>query len=71
MLAGRWQPTGDELRFPEFTATETECPADARTQDDHEMAVLTDGFQLAIEENRLTAMDADGRGLIYRDEGTG
>jgi hypothetical protein len=31
--------------------------------------VLGDGFQLTIEENRLTALDADGRGLVYRDEG--
>ena len=70
-LSARWQPTGDDLRFPEFTAAETDCPAEARTQDEHELAVLGDGFQLAIEENRLTAMAADGRGLIYRDEGTG
>jgi heat shock protein HslJ len=70
MLTGRWQPTGDELRFPEFTAEETGCPAEAGAQDAHELAVLEGGFQLAVEEDRLTALDADGRGLVYRDEGT-
>ncbi len=71
-LSGRWQPTGDEMRFPEFTAAEeTDCPPELAAQDAHELAVLGDGFQLTIEENRLTAMAADGRGLIYRDESTG
>ncbi len=68
-LSGRWQPTGSAVRFPEFAAEETDCPEELRTQDAHELAVLGDGFQLTIEENRLTALDADGRGLVYRDEG--
>jgi hypothetical protein len=35
-------------------------------QDGHELAVLGDGFQVSIEEDRLTAL-ADDRGLVYRD----
>jgi heat shock protein HslJ len=68
-LTGRWQPTGDEVRFPEFAAAETDCPEEFRAQDAHELAVLGDGFRVSIEGDRLTALDADGRGLVYRDEG--
>ena len=70
-LSGSWRPTGDQVVFPDFAAAETDCPAEARAQDEHELAVLGDGFRVAIEENRLTALIADGRGLVYRDEGTG
>lgn len=69
ILSGRWQPTGSEVRFPEFAAQETDCLEEFGIQDAHELAVLGDGFQLAIAVNRLTALDADGRGLIYRDAG--
>jgi heat shock protein HslJ len=68
-LSGRWQPTGDEVQFPDFAVEEIDCPPDFAAQDAHELAVLGDGFQLSIEGNRMTALDADGRGLVYRDGG--
>jgi heat shock protein HslJ len=70
-LTGRWQPTGDRIQFPEAAGENRSCPPEFRTQDEHENAVLGSGFQATIEEDRLTALADDGRGLVYRDEGTG
>jgi hypothetical protein len=52
-------------------AADGECPDDLRSQDDHVVAVLGDGFRAGIVEDRLTALDADGRGLVYRARGQG
>ena len=68
-LSGTWTRDGDEISLRDLVTQELDCPADYRTQDDHELAVLADGFRSSIEEDRLTALDADGRGLVYRAEG--
>jgi hypothetical protein len=56
-----------ELPFPDFAVEETDCPPELRAQDGHELAVLGDGFHASIEEDRLTALADDDRGLVYRD----
>ena len=53
----------------DLAATDVACPEEFRAQDAHELAVLADEFRFAIEKDRLTVTDADGRGLIYRDAG--
>jgi heat shock protein HslJ len=68
-LTGRWQPTGDRLRFPELALEDTGCPAEARAQAEHEVAVLGSVPAIAVEEDRLTLLADDGRGLVYRATG--
>lgn len=70
-MSGRWQPTGDRVVFPEAAAEGGDCPPEFQAQEAHETAVLGSGFHVSIEEDRLTARSDDGRGLVYRDEGTG
>lgn len=69
-LTGRWQPTGDRIEFPEASGESRDCPPEARAQDEHELAVLGGGFRATVEADRLTLLVDDGRGLVYRDEGT-
>ena len=45
--------------------------AEPHLHEEHESAVLGSGFHVSIEHDRLTALGDDGRGLVYRDEGTG
>lgn len=70
-MSGRWQPTGDRVTFPEATGESRDCPPEAAAQEAQETAVLGGGFTVSIEEDRLTALADDGRGLVYRDEGAG
>ena len=70
-LTGRWQPTGDRIQLPEATGENRDCPPEAHAQDEHELAVLGGGFSPTIEEDRLTLLIDDGRGLVYRDAGPG
>jgi heat shock protein HslJ len=70
-LSGRWQPTGDRVMFPEASGESRDCPPEAAGQEAHESAVLGSGFSVSIEEDRLTALGDDGRGLVYRAEGAG
>ena len=70
-VSGRWQPTGDRVMFPEATGESRDCPPEAAQQEAHESAVLGSGFSVSIEEDRLTALGDDGRGLVYRDDATG
>jgi heat shock protein HslJ len=66
-LSGTWAAAAGEVRFPNMTA-DGECPADLAGQDAHVVQVLGDGFRAEITEDRLTATDASGLGLVYRDE---
>jgi heat shock protein HslJ len=68
-LSGRWQRTGDRMVFPELADEPVDCPEDARGQDAHELAVMGDGVTVTIEEDRLTLLADDGRGLVYRAGG--
>jgi heat shock protein HslJ len=68
-LTGRWQPTGDRIQFPEASGESRDCAPELRAQDEHELAALGSGFQATIEEDQLTALGDDGRGLVYRDAG--
>jgi heat shock protein HslJ len=68
-MTGRWQPTGDRVVFPEAATQSRECPPEAAAQEAHESAVLGSGFHISIEEDRLTALSDDDRGLVYRAEG--
>jgi heat shock protein HslJ len=68
-MSGRWQPTGDRVTFPEATGTSRDCAPEAAAQEEHESAVLGSGFSVSVEEDRLTALADDGRGLVYRDGG--
>ena len=70
-LTGRWQPTGDRIQLPEAADEDRDCPPEARAQDEHELAVLGGGFIPTVEEDRLTLVLDDGRGLVYRDAGRG
>jgi heat shock protein HslJ len=69
LMSGRWQPTGDRIQFPEASGESRDCPPEAHAQDAHEQAVLGGGFQVSIEGDLMTALDDDGRGLVYRDAG--
>ena len=70
VMTGRWQPTGDRIEFPEAAGESRDCPPEAGAQEEHESAVLGGGFHVSIEEDRLTLLLDDGRGLVYRDEGS-
>ena len=68
-LTGRFAIEGDVVRLTELSAGTETCPADVTAQDDHVVTVLGDGFQASIDGDRLTLLDAGGRGLVYRAEG--
>ena len=69
-MSGRWQPTAGRVEFPQVTGGPgRECPPEAHAQDEHELAVLSGGFEVTVEGDRMTALGADGRGLVYRDAG--
>ena len=70
-LTGRWQPTGNRIELPEAAGENRACPPEAHAQDEHELAVIGGGFVPTIEEDRLTLVLDDGRGLAYRDAGRG
>jgi heat shock protein HslJ len=65
-FTGTWTTRGDLVVLETLDAGTSGCPEDVGFQDDHVLAVLGDGFQVSVEENRLTALDPDGRGLVYR-----
>lgn len=65
-FTGTWTTSGDLVVLTKLDAGADECAEGVRVQDDHVLAVLGDGFQVTVEEDRLTALDADGRGLVYR-----
>jgi heat shock protein HslJ len=63
-ISGRYVVNGAEIQFPEF-ATDGECPADLAAQDGHVVEVLGDGFSAAVDGQRLTLTDPNGKGLGY------
>lgn len=63
-LYGEWTENGDQITFTTFGAR-GKCPADLEEQDGHVVTVLGDGFQVEIEENRLTVVSQGDLGLIY------
>ena len=65
-LNGRWQATRDRIQLPQASGADRECREEARAQDEHELTVLGGGFSATIEEDRLTVLIDDGRGLVYR-----
>ena len=67
-LSGRYVVTGDEVLFTSFAA-DGECPEKLATQDSHVVEVLGDGFQAALDGDRLTLTKAGARGLGYRAAG--
>ena len=68
-FVGTWTTQDDQVLLSDMAPQELDCPADFRGQDAHEVAVLENGFSVSIEGDRLTALDSDGRGLVYRDAG--
>jgi len=64
-LRGTWTIAGDQVLFPDFS-TDHDCPADLAAQDGHVVEVLGDGFQVAIEGDRLTITSRGNLGLSYR-----
>jgi heat shock protein HslJ len=65
-FVGTWTTQDDRVLLSDMAPQELDCPEDYRSQDAHEVAVLENGFSVSIEGDRLTALDADGRGLVYR-----
>ena len=68
-FTGTWTTQDDRVLLSDMAPQELDCPEDFRGQDAHEVAVLENGFAVTIDGDRLTALDGDGRGLIYRDAG--
>lgn len=63
---GQWMERGDLIITPTWGMDETECPLDLQAQDRHVTTVIGDGFQPMVDGDRLTLMDLDGTGLVYR-----
>ncbi|MFC5382139.1 META domain-containing protein [Aquipuribacter nitratireducens] len=63
-LSGSYVVNGDEVQFGTFAA-DGKCPDELTTQDSHVVEVLGDGFQAAVEGDRLTVTKASGIGLVY------
>jgi heat shock protein HslJ len=64
-LTGTYVVEGDEILATELAA-EGRCPTDLAEQDAHIVAVLGDGFTVAIEGDHLTLMSLGNLGLVYR-----
>lgn len=64
-LTGTYVVEGDEILATELAA-EGRCHGDLSDQDAHIIAVLGDGFTVAIEGNHLTLMSTGNLGLAYR-----
>jgi heat shock protein HslJ len=65
-FSGQWMVRGDQIITPTWGMDETECSQDLQAQDRHVTSVIGDGFQPTVEGDRLTLMDLDGTGLVYR-----
>ncbi|MGH8948971.1 MAG: META domain-containing protein, partial [Acidimicrobiia bacterium] len=66
-LNGDYSASGAELVMTEMSA-HGECPAALEGQDNHVVAVLGDGFHVAIEGETLSLAASEERGLTYRSE---
>jgi heat shock protein HslJ len=67
-FSATWTVRGELVVFEDLVV-EGQCTPDLESQDAHVISVLGDGFQVGIDGDLLTALDPDGRGLIYRDKG--
>lgn len=66
-VSGQWQASAGRIDVTQVTGGPGRtCPPEASAQDAQERFVLTTGFAASIEEDRLTALADDGRGLVYR-----
>jgi heat shock protein HslJ len=63
---GQWMERGDQIDAPSWGMDETECPPALQAQDGHVVTVIGDGFIPTLDGGRLTLMDVDGTGLVYR-----
>jgi heat shock protein HslJ len=68
-LTGTWSLEGDVVRVTGAEPSEASCDPDVAAQDEQVAAVLSGDFQVTVSEDSLTAIGADGLGLVYRDAG--
>jgi len=64
-LSGSWRWSGDTIRL-DYAWPEATCAPDVEAQEQHVVAALGSGFQVVVDENRLTVTGRDGHGLAYR-----
>ena len=67
-FSGEWVEAGEQIIAPSFAMDDRECPAELRSQDEHVVTVIGDGFIPSIEQDLLTLTDPGGVGLVYRGE---
>jgi heat shock protein HslJ len=65
-FSGEWEEQGDQIVAPSLSMDDNACPEELRSQDQHVVSVIGDGFIPTIEGNLLTLMDPGGVGLVYR-----
>lgn len=66
-LDGSYSVSGADVVMTEMSAHGV-CPAELEDQDNHVVAVLGDGFRVAIQGETLGVTASDGQGLTYRSE---
>lgn len=54
-----------QILATELATDDRDCPAPFEAQDGHVLTVLGDGFDVAIDGDRLTLTSAGGLGLVY------
>ena len=64
-LSGDYLIAGGQVVLNSFRA-EGDCPSQLRDQDNIVVSVLTDGFTVSIESDRLTLTSVGNEGLTYR-----
>ena len=67
-FSGEWVEAGEQIIAPSFAMDDRACPAALRSQDEHVVTVIGDGFVSSIEQDLLTLADPGGVGLVYRGE---
>lgn len=66
-FSGRYTVTGDQVMATDLAAT-GECGADLARQDGLVLEVLSGGFTVQVDGDRLTLSDTQGQGLGYRTD---
>jgi heat shock protein HslJ len=64
-FTGRFAEANGEVLFSEFTMDQVDCPPELRSQDDHVVSVLGDGFRAVVDGQRLTVTSTGQLGLGY------
>lgn len=64
-FGGSYVEAVGQIVATELVTDDRACAAPLDAQDDHVLAVLGDGFGVAIEGDRLTLTSAGGLGLVY------